>query len=52
MCANVAFIAYGAGAGLLPVLTLHLSLAPVNLWRLRQLTERDAAPRAIGTPGR
>ncbi|MBX3600910.1 MAG: hypothetical protein KF863_09800 [Rubrivivax sp.] len=37
ICANVAFVAYGASADLMPVLALHLMLAPVNLWRLREL---------------
>jgi hypothetical protein len=37
ICANVAFVAYGASAGLMPVLALHLMLAPVNIWRLREL---------------
>lgn len=32
--ANLAFIAYGAGAALWPVLALHLALLPVNLRRL------------------
>jgi uncharacterized delta-60 repeat protein len=33
---NLAFIGYGAAAGLLPVLVLHLVLLPVNLWRWAQ----------------
>ena len=36
ICANVAFITYGAMAGLVPVLVLHLTLAPINVWRLVQ----------------
>jgi hypothetical protein len=36
LAANAAFIGYGALAGLLPVLALHLTLVPVNLWRLNQ----------------
>jgi hypothetical protein len=44
VCANMAFIVYGVSAGLMPVLILHLMLAPVNLWRLRELRrEADAA---------
>jgi CRP/FNR family transcriptional regulator, cyclic AMP receptor protein len=35
--ANLAFIAYGASCGVLPVLLLHLALLPLNVWRLRQL---------------
>jgi hypothetical protein len=34
--ANVAFACYGWHAGLMPVLALHLALAPVNAWRLAQ----------------
>ena len=37
LVANAAFVAYGAQTGLLPVLVLHLVLAPVNAWRLWQL---------------
>jgi CRP/FNR family cyclic AMP-dependent transcriptional regulator len=35
--ANVAFITYGLSAGVHPVLMLHLTLLPLNVWRLRQL---------------
>jgi len=31
---NLAFIAYGALAGIHPVLLLHLALLPTNGWRL------------------
>ena len=40
LAANAAFIAYGSAAELLPVLVLHLSLVPVNLWRLNQAFSR------------
>jgi hypothetical protein len=40
--ANAAFVAYGAQTGLLPVLVLHLVLAPVNAWRLWQLLRLSA----------
>lgn len=46
ICANLAFITYGACAGLLPVLTLHMMLAPVNAWRLRELCRQPDAGRA------
>ncbi|HSW05081.1 hypothetical protein [Aquabacterium sp.] len=36
ICANGAFISYGAMAGLVPVLVLHVALAPINVWRLLQ----------------
>jgi hypothetical protein len=48
LLANAAFIAYGAMAMLLPVLVLHLILAPINLLRLwslrRAATPLEAAP--------
>jgi len=37
LAANVVFIAYGAVAGLTPVLVLHLLLLPCNALRLAQL---------------
>lgn len=37
ICSNVAFILYGAMAGLYPVLLLHLVLLPLNVMRLRQM---------------
>ena len=42
--ANTAFVAYGAMAGLMPVLVLHLALIPINLWRLAGM-RRSPAPR-------
>jgi hypothetical protein len=46
---NLAFIGYGALAGLPPVLTLHLVLLPINVWRWAQcpaLEGRGRRPRA------
>lgn len=40
--ASLCFIAYGTSAALYPVLALHLLLLPCNLFRLRQLTRRQA----------
>lgn len=34
---NLAFISYGALGQVYPVLLLHLTLLPLNIWRLRQL---------------
>jgi hypothetical protein len=50
LAANVAFIAYGASAGLWPVLALHATLLPINLVRLlqarwRRKTEGNTAER-------
>lgn len=36
---NLAFIGYGATADLAPVLTLHLVLLPINLWRWSQCVD-------------
>jgi hypothetical protein len=36
LATNAGFIAYGAVADLMPVLTLHLLLVPINLHRLVQ----------------
>lgn len=47
LAANAAFIAYASMASLWPVLALHLTLVPVNLWRLWQplrLSPRAASP--------
>ncbi len=58
--ANLSFVIYGLTTGLLPILTLHLTLLPCNLFRLAQLVEyrkrlrqarapqRDVAPIAAG----
>ncbi len=43
---NLAFIGYGAAAGLAPVLALHLLLLPINLWRWAQALA--LGPRALG----
>lgn len=48
LVANLAFIAYGSLAALLPVLVLHLVLAPINLWRLFGSSSGDAARDAEG----
>jgi len=36
---NLAFVTYGAMGSVYPVLLLHLTLLPLNLWRLRQLLQ-------------
>jgi len=48
ICANGAFIGYGAMAGLVPVLVLHLALAPINLWRLLQQRRSERPPQPAG----
>lgn len=37
ICSNIAFITYGLGAGLYPVLILHTFLFPLNILRLLQM---------------
>ena len=37
IAANLAFITYGALGSVYPVLLLHLTLLPMNAWRLHQL---------------
>jgi hypothetical protein len=34
IASNVAFIAYGYLGGMTPILLLHMSLLPLNVWRL------------------
>jgi CRP/FNR family transcriptional regulator, cyclic AMP receptor protein len=41
---NLAFIGYGLAAGLPPVLSLHLLLLPINLWRWWECLRRGPAP--------
>ena len=40
ICSNVAFFSYAVLLSLPPVGILHAVLLPVNVWRLRQLTDR------------
>jgi hypothetical protein len=44
LASNVAFIVYGASAGIGPVLLLHALLLPVNAWRLRQAVDSPMEP--------
>lgn len=44
IAANLLFIAYGLMLGLVPILTLHCLLLPLNLFRLRSCL-REAAHR-------
>lgn len=50
IAANVAFASYGLLAGAQPVLLLHLTLLPLNLWRLQQVRRltRDIHDAATG----
>ena len=56
IASNLVFIAYGALAGIDPVLLLHLTLLPTNGWRLieairdrRLRIERQPDDRPIGS---
>lgn len=54
LAANAAFIAYGASAGLWPVLALHTALLPINLMRLlqsRSLATVGCDPTEARAPG-
>jgi CRP/FNR family cyclic AMP-dependent transcriptional regulator len=42
LCSNIAFLVYGLGLGLAPVVALHLALLPINAFRLCQtLTTKE-----------
>jgi CRP/FNR family transcriptional regulator, cyclic AMP receptor protein len=43
IASNVAFIVYGIIGGVIPVLTLHALLLPLNIWRLREIHETHRA---------
>jgi hypothetical protein len=45
LASNLAFIAYGYLADLMPVLLLHAVLLPVNVYRLSQLLQIDLRPK-------
>lgn len=47
LLANFAFVAYASQADLWPVLALHLALAPINLWRLRQAQQPVTRSRPV-----
>jgi hypothetical protein len=42
LCSNAAFLVYGLGLDLKPVLFLHLTLMPLNGWRLVQIFREDS----------
>lgn len=46
IASNVAFITYGALAGIHPVLMLHITLLPMNLYRLREALQPAPLPSA------
>ena len=52
IASNVAFIVYALGAGLVPILVLHLCLLPLNAWRILQhmAVVRRGRDAATGAP--
>ena len=51
IASNLAFIAYGALAGVGPVLALHVMLLPVNVLRLAESMRATHAPDTRSTRG-
>ncbi|MDN3922414.1 Crp/Fnr family transcriptional regulator [Roseateles violae] len=51
IAANFAFISYGALGHVYPVLLLHLTLLPLNIWRLRQLLRLTSELRGASIQG-
>jgi CRP/FNR family transcriptional regulator, cyclic AMP receptor protein len=43
IASNVAFITYGIVGGLIPILTLHALLLPLNIWRLWEIDQTRKA---------
>lgn len=50
IASNLAFIAYGASAGIDPVLMLHVLLLPLNAVRLAQARQLPPPPAATAPP--
>ncbi|MBL6081974.1 dienelactone hydrolase family protein [Belnapia sp. T18] len=51
IASNVAFVAYAAQLGLLPILLLHAALLPINLWRLSEQHRAEAVPKTSSRAG-
>jgi hypothetical protein len=49
LATNLAFIGYGASASLMPVLTLHLVLLPINAWRWAEALRQERSAGAGAT---
>jgi CRP/FNR family cyclic AMP-dependent transcriptional regulator len=45
LCSNCAFLIYAIELELVPVLVLHMSLVPINAWRLWQALKSAEKPR-------
>ena len=51
IASNVAFIAYGFVAGLLPILILHATLLPLNIYRLAEMRRLTRKVQSSGSDG-
>ena len=51
IASNIAFIAYGLVAGLLPILLLHATLLPLNIHRAAELRRLIRKMQSAGTDG-
>ena len=49
LCSNIAFLVYGVGLDLMPVTLLHLTLIPMNLWRLLHALSHRRERLRLGT---
>jgi hypothetical protein len=47
---NAAFLTYGIGLHLLPVVLLHSALIPINIYRLALAIREGSSPRASVAP--
>ena len=51
IASNIAFIAYGLVAGLLPILLLHATLLPLNIYRVAELRRLIRKMQSAGSDG-
>ena len=51
IASNIAFIAYGLVAGLLPILLLHATLLPLNIYRVAELRRLICKVQRAGSDG-
>ena len=51
IASNIAFIAYGLIAGLLPILLLHATLLPLNIYRVAELRWLIRKMQSAGSDG-
>ena len=51
IASNIAFIAYGLVAGLLPILLLHATLLPLNIYRVAELRRLIRKVQRAGSDG-